>query len=242
MDGKTDEKTKHHDFIELNYTGKLADGTVFDTTIESVAKTSNLFSEKKSYQPAVICIGEKQILPGLDAELEGRETGKEYTVTLPPEKAFGKRDVKLVKIISASTFKEHQVEPHPGLQVNIDNEIGVITNISGGRIIVNFNHPLAGKEVTYVFTIVRKITDKNEQVASFVSSTLGLPKEKMKVEVKEDKAAITLPLELPLQISNILMQRLVEVTGLKDILFEKEKDKTEKAGHKTESIGGKSRF
>lgn len=214
---------KHHDFIEINYTGKLPDGTVFDTTLESVAKTNKLFSEKKSYSPIIICIGEKQILLGLDAELEGKEIGKEYAVTLPPEKAFGKREVKLVKIVPASTFKEHEVEPHPGLQVNIDDEIGIITNVSGGRIIVNFNHPLAGKEVIYVFTIIRKITDKNEQVASFISSMLGLPKDKMKVEVTEDKATITLPMELPLQISNILMQKLVEVTGLKDILFEKKK-------------------
>lgn len=88
------EKVKLKDFISLDYTGKLADGTVYDTTVKKVAEENDLPTEKRIFTPVTICVGENQILPGLDEELIDKEIGKEYTITLPPEKAFGKRDVK----------------------------------------------------------------------------------------------------------------------------------------------------
>src|SRR3989338_9525675 len=121
------EKIKLHDFIEIEYTGKLAEGAVFDTTSEKVAKEHRLHSPERKYHPAVICVGERQILPGLDAQLVDKELGKEYTLTLPPEKAFGKRDIKLVKIMPMDMFRQHKVQPHPGLQVDVDGEMGLVT-------------------------------------------------------------------------------------------------------------------
>ncbi len=217
------EVVKENDFVEIDYTGKLADGTVFDTTSEKTAKENKLYFAEKKYGPAIICVGEKQILPGLDSALLNKELGKEYVVTLPPEKAFGKRDIKRIKIIPMNTFREHEIQPQPGLQVDIDGERGMITGISGGRIMVNFNHPLAGKEVTYAFTIHIKITDQREKVASFLSSLLRMPADKLKIEIKENAAEVTLPGELPAQISTVLAQKLMGLTGLKDILFKREK-------------------
>ncbi len=226
------EKIKLHDFIEIDYTGKLIDGTVFDTTNEKVAKENHLHSGNHKYKPAVICVGERQILPGLDLQLADKEIGKEYTVTLPPELAFGKRDIKQVKIIPMNMFKQHNVQPQPGLQVDVDGEMGVITRVSGGRVMVNFNHPLAGKEVVYSYKVLRKVTDQKEKVTAFLSALLRLPAEAMKIEVKDDAATVSIPGELPTQISTILAQKLVQLTGLKDILFKKEevkkKEETEK--------------
>ena len=221
------EKIKLHDFIEIEYTGKLADGAVFDTTSEKVAKEHQLHSKDHKYKPAVICVGERQVILGLDLQLADKELGKEYTVSLSPERAFGKRDVKMVKIIPMNTFQQHNVQPRPGLQVDIDGEMGLVTSISGGRVIVNFNHPLAGKEVVYTFTVKRKVTDQTEKVSAFLSALLRLPAEAMKIEVKENAATVTLPGELPAQISTILAQKLVQLTGLKDILFKKEEAKKE---------------
>ena len=216
------EKIKLHDFIEIDYTGKLADGAVFDTTDEKVAKEHHLHTPKQKYKPAVVCVGERQLLPGLDAQLVDKELGKEYTVALPPEKAFGKRDIKLVKIMPMDMFRQHKVQPHPGLQVDVDGEMGIVHRVSGGRVMVNFNHPLAGKEVTYSYRVVRKVTDQKEKVSAFLSAMLRLPAEAMKIEVKDNAATVTIPGELPAQISTILAQKLVQLTGLKDILFKKE--------------------
>lgn len=219
------EKVKLRDFVEIDYTGKLADGTVFDTTSEKVAKEHHFHAQNHKYQPAVICVGERQLLPGLDVQLVDKELGKEYSVTLLPEQAFGKRDIKQVKIIPMNMFLQHNVQPQPGLQVDVDGERGIITRVSGGRVMVNFNHPLAGKEVLYTYKILRKVTDQKEKVTAFLSAVLRLPTEAMKIEVKDDAATVTVPGDLPAQISTILAQKLVQLTGLKDILFKKEEVK-----------------
>jgi len=221
------ETVKEKDFVEVDYTGKLADGTVFDTTLESVAKENNIYSKDVKLSPAVICVGEKQLLPGLDAELVDKEVGKEFTVTLPPEQAFGKRDVKKVKIVSANTFKEHKVNPQPGLQIEVDGEIGTVQRVSGGRIIVNFNHPLSGREVIYIVKINRKVVDNKEKIVSFLNTSLKIKEEAIKVEIKEKKAEIGLPAALPQQFTDALSEKLVKLTDLDIVEFKGKEEKAE---------------
>lgn len=222
------DKIKFHDFVEVDYTGKLADGLVFDTTIAEVAQQYTIHSEKTKYGPAIVCVGEQQLLPGLDAQLADKELGKEYTITLAPENAFGKRDIKKVKIIPMSTFREHTMEPHPGLQVDVDGEMGIVSNVSGGRVIVNFNHPLAGKEVIYTFKIRRKVDDPVEQITSFLAMSMRIPETQMKVKVQEapvqegapgKKAVVELPVSLPPPLTDALVKKLTELTGVKEIEF-----------------------
>ncbi len=213
------EKIKFHDFIEVDYTGKLPDGLVFDTTLAEVAQEKHIHSDKTKYGPAIVCVGEQQLLPGLETQFIDKEVGKEYTVTLAPEQAFGKRDIKKVKIIPMSTFREHKMEPHPGLQVDVDGEMGTVSNVSGGRVIVNFNHPLAGKEVAYSFKIRRKVEDAAEQITSFLAMSFRIPEAQMKVQVQEGKATVELPVNLPPPLTDGLVKKLAELTGVKEIEF-----------------------
>ncbi len=206
---------KEHDFVEIDYTGTLLDGTVFDTTEKAVVKEFNL--ERKDVHPVTICVGEKQILPGLDKELIGKEVGKEYQIKLSPEYAFGKRDIKKMKIVSSNSFKDHNLEPRPGLQIDVDGEIGTITRVSGGRVIVNFNHPLAGKEVNYKVKVNKIITDKKEQLKVYLNATMRIPKDNIEVEVKENKAEVKVPINLPAPILEILSKKLSELTKLKEV-------------------------
>lgn len=229
------EKIKLHDFIEVEYTGKLMDRTVFDTTSKIVAVKNKLPAENREFKPATICVGERQLLPGLDEALIDREIGKEYTIALPPEKAFGKRDIKRVKIVPMSTFREHKLDPYPGLQVDMDGQVGLVTNISGGRVIVNFNHPLAGKEVQYEFTITKKIIDDGEKLKAYMTATFHIPADKIQVEIKEEKAIVQLPVDLPVQLSSILVQKLQELIKLKEITFVKEEKKVENPEQKKKS-------
>jgi FKBP-type peptidyl-prolyl cis-trans isomerase SlyD len=213
---------KKHDFVILSYTGRLQDGTVFDTTEKSIAEENNMPTEKATFKSPTICVGEKQVLPGLDDDLEGKEVGKEYTITLQPEKAFGKRDIKKMKIVPISTFKEHKVQPQPGLQIDVDGERGTVTRVAGGRIIVNFNHPLAGKEVIYKYTATKLISDLSEKVKAFLSVAIGLPQDKIDVKAEGEKAEVTLPMEFPVQLTQLLSKKLSNVTGVKDIIFKKQ--------------------
>lgn len=213
------ERIKLHDFVEIEYTGKLTDGTIFDTTRESVARENKLYNNQVKYKPAAICVGERQLLLGLDMNLVDKEVGKDYSVTLKQEEAFGKRDIKNMRIVPMSTFIEHKLQPHPGLQIDVDGEMGIVTRVSGGRVIVNFNHPLAGREIVYDYKIVKKITDAKEQVELFLATSFRLPKEMVKVQVAEGKANVEVPFTLPESFLEILSKKLVELTGLKEIVI-----------------------
>ena len=87
--------TKKQDFIEIEFTGRIKDSQeVFDTTDEQVAKDNDIWSKDQSFGPRTICLGETQILQGLDENLTGKEPGKELSFTLTPEQAFGSRDAR----------------------------------------------------------------------------------------------------------------------------------------------------
>ncbi len=154
-------KVKKGDFIELEFTAKIKDGDIFDTNIKKDAKNLNISSNIK---PLILSVGHSMIIPGLDSSLVGKEIGKTYEETFSPEQAFGKRNPKLIKMIPKRAFKEQNIEPQTGMQLNLDGQIAKIISASGGRILVDFNNPLAGKSVTYKFKINKKITDKNEKI------------------------------------------------------------------------------
>jgi len=221
---------KKHDFVEIEYTGKLKDGTVFDTTDEKIAKENNIHDPKAEYKPTVICIGEQQIPEGLDDFLQGKEPNQEYTVELLPEKAFGRKNAQKIKLIPLNTFKKQEIMPQPGLQVNIDNEMGTILRVSGGRVLVDFNHPLAGKEVVYTVKPLRIITDTKEKIEAFMKTSLNLPG--IKTEIKDSKAVITMPLELPPQAQEPIKKKLIELAQIKEVEF-KSPPKTEPKKQKT---------
>ncbi len=216
------ETIQVHDFVEVDYTGKLPDGSVFDTTSADVARKSAIVSEKTSYGSLVICVGERQILPGIDAQLVGKEVGREYMMNLSAEQAFGKRDIKKMKIVPINNFREHNLLPQPGLQVDVDGEIGFVTSVSGGRVIVNFNHPLAGKDVVYSVLVKRKVTDVKEKIEYYISSTFRLKKEVVHVVVDmgAGKAQVEVPFMLPAQFFEAMSKKLQDIVGLKEVVIQ----------------------
>ena len=206
-----------HDFITLQYTGKLPDGLVFDTTDEAVARQQRLYNQNASYGPMTICIGEKQILPGLDEALIGKEIGKSCMVSLAPEQAFGKRDIKNLRIVPMSVFREHKMNPQPGLQITVDGQLGIINRVSGGRVIVNFNHPLAGRDVQYAVEIIEKVTDAKRQLEAFLHTAFHIPTKDLRVELQGKKAIVAVPMALPNEFSEMLGKKLATLTGLEEV-------------------------
>lgn len=218
------DKIALHDFVEVEYTGKFADGFVFDTTDRETAQKNGLFSPQMKYKPAVVCIGENQLIAGLDQALLNKEVSQSYTISLEPEEAFGKKDFKKIKLLPLEEFRKRNINPQPGLQIDLDGERGIIIKATGGRILINFNHPFAGKKVIYEIKINKKVTDKKAQLESFLELSLNLPD--LKIEIIEDKAAITLPLELPKPLQEELAKKIKKVISLKEITFKSEKVKT----------------
>lgn len=208
---------KKYDFIEVDYTGKTKEsGFVFDTTQESVAKEAGIHNPQAKYGPAVICVGKHHILSGIDKNVEGKEPGT-YTFELSPEEAFGKKNAKMIQLIPTNKFTKENIQPQVGLQVNIDGHIGVIKTVTGGRTLVDFNHPLSGKDVTYDVTINKIVTDKKEQVQALLKMTLGVAD--IPVLVEGDKATITFKQELPDPIKEQFNKEIAETTGLKELVW-----------------------
>ena len=184
------EKLKKNDFVELDYTGRVKGGQVFDTNIDKELKKLNMNAKAKIM---VVCIGQNMILPAIDQFLIGKEAGKSYKLELPPEKAFGKRKRELIKIIPMSVFRKQNVSPQIGMVFSFDNLLGKITTVSGGRVIVDFNNPIAGKEVIYELNIKRKLTEQREKIKSLMSIFF---KQDLDFQVNNKELAIKVPSKL----------------------------------------------
>lgn len=201
---------KTGDFIELEYTGRLKEtGEVFDTTDEKLAKEKDLHSPEGMYGPLVVRLGEAQVLKGLDDALIGKALGK-HLVELPAAKAFGHKDPKLVHLLPLKRFHEHNINPVPGLRMNIDGLIGLVRSTSGGRVLVDFNHPLAGKEVVYEVDVQRLVNEPVERVKAMLRFGRLEPKH---VEAKDGKVHVGFPKAPPKQVAESLAKKLTELTG-----------------------------
>ena len=213
-------KCKKGDFIELDYTGKIKDSeTIFDTTNVKVAKESGFFREGVKYEPVVVCIGENFVVKGLDKELEGKEIGKDYKVNVNQENGFGKKDAKLLRIISKGKFTKEKINPFPGLVVNVDGLNGMVRSVTSGRVVVDFNHPLAGKELDYEFKIIKIVKDVKEKLNSVLKLLLGL--DNFESEVKEGKALVKTKTKIPSEIEKKLEKEVKKlVPGIKSVKFE----------------------
>jgi FKBP-type peptidyl-prolyl cis-trans isomerase 2 len=174
---------KKGDFIEIEFTGKLKDGDIFDSNIkEDLAK----LNPKAKAKPFIMRIGEDMFLKGIDEFLIGKKVG-EYEVSLTPEKAFGKRDMKLIQRMPLKVFTEQKINPVAGASFNFDGKIGKVLTSSGGRVIVDFNNPLAGKDVVYKVIVKRVVEDRKEQIAAFIEFLFRKP---LKFEVKDKKLIV----------------------------------------------------
>jgi len=219
------DKLKDKDFVEIEYTGKIKDSDeVFDTTHEDVAKANGL-DDKTAYKPIIICIGQGFLLKGLEDKVIGKEIGKEYSIDLSPEEGFGKKDARLIQLVPTKKFLEQKINPVPGLQVNIDGTTATIKTASGGRCMVDFNHPLAGKSLSYSIKLNRLIDSPKEKLSSILELNLGIIPES--IDISEKKASITIGVDLPKELLEPLKKKMLElvndVTDLKFTIKKKEK-------------------
>tara|TARA_Y100000034_G_scaffold73952_1_gene88904 strand:- start:1934 stop:2602 length:669 start_codon:yes stop_codon:yes gene_type:complete len=177
-------KLQKKDFIEIEFTGRVKDGDIFDSNIKEDLERIN--KDIKS-RPFIFGLGEEMFIKGVDNFLIGKEVGKRYEIELMPNDAFGNRDPKLVQLMPMRVFREQKINPVAGAMFNFDGRIAKILTVSGGRIIVDFNNPIAGKIVIYNIKVLRKIEDINEKVKSLIDF---LFKRELKFVVKEKKLII----------------------------------------------------
>jgi len=212
-------KVKKGDFIEIKFTG-YSNGKVFDSNIEEDLK--EIAPEAKASE-TVISVGHGMVVPGLDKALEGKEIGKSYEIDVPYQEGFGPRKKDLVKIIPLKAFTEKNVNPRPGVMLALDNYLVKILAVSGARVTVDFNSPLAGKDLEYKFTIVKRVTDVEKKARTLFEVLFRFVPE---FEVK-DKIIIMGPKSFE-NIAKIYSKKFKEIVG-KELGFElKEEGKENK--------------
>lgn len=224
------EQIKEGDFVQVEYNGYIAeDNALFDTTDEQAAQKHGIHRKNAKYGPTTICIGQHQLIKGLDRELVGKSVGQRYTFTFPPDEAFGKKNGKLLQLIQTAKFTKEGIQPMPGLQITADGMLGMIKSVSGGRTLVDFNHPLSGRDVRYEVTVIKKVAAAQDKLSAYVEQTLQIPD--AQVIVKEEKATVTTKIEVPTEIIEQYTKKVQEVIPeIKSIIFTKPKaQKEEKA-------------
>ncbi len=137
-------EAKLGDNVKVHYTGRLDDGTVFDTSAER--------------EPLEFTIGEGEIIPGFEQAVVGMNPGESKTTTIPAEQAYGPRRDDMVLEVERSQFSD-RIEPQVGQQFQMrqGNEppiVVTVTGVSPETVTLDANHPLAGKDLTFDIKLV----------------------------------------------------------------------------------------
>jgi peptidylprolyl isomerase len=137
-------KIKKGDRVKMEYTGKLNNGTPFE--------------KSERGKPLEFTVGEGQVIPGIEQAVEGMAVGEQKTVTIIAAEAFGQRDTSLVSRIDRRTLPP-EFTPEKGMMVTLHLHSGevipaTIMEVGDADIIVDLNHPLAGKDLQFDIRIV----------------------------------------------------------------------------------------
>lgn len=132
------------DTVFVHYTGKLDDGTVFDTSVNG--------------EPLEFVIGNGMLLPGFEAAIVGKEAGDKASVHIPMAEAYGEHLDDLVIIVPRGEVPLH-VDPEVGSHVRVtvdqrDMDL-VVTRVDDEELELDANHPLAGKNLSFDIEVVR---------------------------------------------------------------------------------------
>lgn len=157
------------DFILIEYVAKVKEtGEVFDTTIEETAKKEHLYKEGDIVEPKLVVIGENWVLKPLDESLTTMEIGKPTVVEITPEKAFGQRDPEKVKRVPLKQLLARDITPSVGLRIEYGGKNATVRAIGAGRVLLDYNPPLAGKTLVYEVTVKRKLDTVEEKITALI--------------------------------------------------------------------------
>jgi peptidylprolyl isomerase len=185
------------DFILIEYVAKVKETSeVFDTTNEETAKKEHLYKEGEIYEPKLVVIGEGWVLKALDESLTTMEIGKVASVEISPEKAFGERDPEKVKRVPLKQLIAKGITPSLGARVEYSGKMAVVRAIGAGRVLLDFNPPLAGKTLVYDVTVQKQLGTKSEKIGALVHRRIPVVEEnKFKFTLKTKIVNVEMPPE-----------------------------------------------
>eukprot|EP00903_Cladosiphon_okamuranus_P000876 g874.t1 len=136
-------EAKTGDTVQLHYKGTLDDGSVFDSS--------------EGREPLEFTVGSGQIIPGLDRAIPGMKVGDEKTVRIEPEDAYGPHNPDARQAVPRTNIPEN-VPLEIGLQLQAQTDNGqmmtvTVVEISDEEVVLDANHPLAGKVLVFEIQI-----------------------------------------------------------------------------------------
>lgn len=137
-------QVKQNDTVKVHYTGKLKDGQVFDS------------SEGK--EPIEFTLGQGQLIPGFEKGLIEMKVNEKKTITIPKEEAYGEPRAELIQEVEKAQLPE-EIKPEVGMGLVSKSPDGqemnlVVTDVKDNTIVVDGNHPLAGKDLVFDLEVV----------------------------------------------------------------------------------------
>ena len=137
-------QAKSGDTVHVHYTGKLEDGTVFDTS--------------EGRDPLSFELGKKMVVPGFEDAVAGMEVGEKKTVSFPPEEAYGPRLDQLVFTVPRENLPPGY-DPQEGQMLRMETKDGrqmdvLVVGSDDAGVKLDANHPLAGQDLTFDVELV----------------------------------------------------------------------------------------
>jgi len=192
-DGPTTAKVSKGDIVHVDYDAYIAEsGMLFDTTNADKAKEAGIFNENLTYKPMPVLVGGGRVFPGLDEALAEAKVGERTTVDIPPEKAAGARDPKLVENIPLREFFRQDIRPEVGMEVNIKDRVGTVVAVTNRMVRVDFNRRFAGSALKYEFTVLDKVEGDEAKVMAICEMDYGSA-EGFRATIADGKVVLYLP-------------------------------------------------
>jgi len=137
-------QAKNGDTVKIHYTGRLQDGTVFDSSSER--------------EPLQFNIGSGQVIPGFEEAVTGMEIGEKKTALIPFDKAYGKRDPSMVMVVDRKHVPA-EIDPEVGQRLQVGSPTGeliavTVIEVNVENITLDANPPLAGEDLTFDLELV----------------------------------------------------------------------------------------
>lgn len=138
------QQAKKGDTVKIHYHGKLTDGTTFDSS--------------EGREPLEFEIGSGMVIKGFDDGVTGMAIGEKKTINIPAEEAYGEKQEDMIMEFPKAQFPA-DMEPEIGMQLNMSNGAGqnfpvVIVEVKDEVVVLDANHPLAGKELVFDLELV----------------------------------------------------------------------------------------
>lgn len=138
------DKVKENDTVKVHYTGKLTDGTIFDSSLQR--------------EPISVTLGQGSLIPGFEKGLIDMQPSERKTITIPKEEAYGEVRSEMFHSVKIEELPG-DIKPEVGMGLvatspdGVENEFRV-AEVHENHVVIDANHPLAGQDLTFELELI----------------------------------------------------------------------------------------